>query len=275
MKRFWLWLAVFLFVGCGGGPRAEPAAKSYASFDGQTIAYLDAGPADAPLVLMLHGLTGNADRNFMQTGMVAQVTARGFRVIAPDLRGHGGSAVENIAANWPMDAMARDQLALLEHLDAEPSAVVGYSMGALVALRLQVLDAPAPRLVLSGMGDRTAVIGDRTRHDAIAALLDRIASGKTGEMETRVAAMLAASDSNAERVAGSLRRRMTVTRAELAAMDIPVLIVNGDTDFDNGDGAALAAMFPSAVFETVPGDHLSVLAQPGYGARVAAFVSGE
>ena len=222
---------------------------------------------------MLHGLTGNADRNFVQTGMVDQLTARGFRIIAPDLRGHGGSAVKNTAANWPKDAMARDQMALLAHLEADPHAVMGYSMGALVALRLQALAPSADRVVLGGMGDLTAVIGDRTRHDAIAALLARVADGETGPREAVVAGMLASSNSTADSVAGSLRRRMTVTRQELAAMELPVLILNGDMDFDNGDGAALAEMLPNATFETRPGDHLSVLGDPAYGARVAEFVA--
>jgi pimeloyl-ACP methyl ester carboxylesterase len=270
MMRIWTILCAGSLIGC---TKATPVEQSYISFDGHTIAYLDKGVRDAPVVLMLHGLTGNAERNFEQTGLIAQMTAQGFRVIAPDLRGHGGSAIDNTPENWPVDAMVQDQITLLQHLEAEPHAVVGYSMGALVALRLQVLETPAQRLVLGGMGDKTAIIGDRARHDAIAALLGRVSNGETGQMETRISAMLAASKSTADSVAGSLRHRMTVTREELAAMSIPVLVINGDADFDNGDGAALAAMLPNAQFETHPGDHLSVLGDPDYGARIVAFVA--
>jgi hypothetical protein len=87
--------------------------------------------------------------------------------------------------------------------------------------------------------------------------------------------MLDMSGSSADAVRGSLRHRMTVTEAEIAAMDIPVLILNGDTDYDNGDGSVLAAMFPNARFETVTGDHLTALRNPDYVAAVTTFLSSE
>jgi len=250
---------------------APDSPETYASFDGQRIAYIDRG--EGPVVLMLHGLTSNAEVNFGLTGLIEAAVDSGHRVIAPDLRGHGGSPVSPDAANWPVDAMARDQMALLEVLDVQPSLVIGYSTGALVALRLQVLDAPAPEMLLGGMGDKTAVIGDRARHDGIAALLQRIADGESGPLEDRVSRMLSLSNSTAEAVRGSLRHRMTVTREEIAAMDIPVLILNGDIDFDNGDGAALAALFPQGRFDSVTGDHLTAMRNPDYIAKVRAVLA--
>ena len=250
---------------------APSTAKTYTTFDGQNLAYIDTG--DGPIVLMLHGLTSNAEVNFGMTGLIDAVTNAGYRVIAPDLRGHGGSTVTPDAENWPVDAMARDQVALLNKLGEVPDFVIGYSTGALVALRLQVLNAPAKSLLLGGMGDKTAVIGDRTRHDGISALLGRIANGETGPLEDRVSTMLELSSSSAEAVRGSLRHRMTVTEHDIAAMDIPVLILNGDTDFDNGNGAALASMFPQARFESVTGDHMTALRNPDYVAAVTAFIA--
>lgn len=270
-----LFLSVFtlLLSGCLTTPDSTPTQKTYTSFDGQTLAYIDRG--EGPVVLMLHGLTSNADVNFGMTGLMEAAVKTGYRVIAPDLRGHGGSTVSPDAANWPVDAMAKDQIALLEVLDEAPAIVLGYSTGALVALRLQVLDAPASSMLLGGMGDKTAVLGDRARHDGIAVLLDQIAAGGTGPMAERIGTMLSLSGSSAEGVRGSLQHRMTVTQQDLAAMDIPVLILNGDSDFDNGDGAALAAMFPAARFDTVTGDHLTALRHPDYVKGVVNFLASE
>lgn len=263
---FTLWL-----TACSESMETASDHHTYESFDGQTLAYLDRG--EGPIVLMLHGLTSNAEVNFGLTGLASAVEREGYRVIAPDLRGHGGSSVANRTKNWPVDAMARDQIALLEALEAERVTVVGYSTGALVALRMQVLAAPAEKMLLGGMGDKTAVIGDRTRHDGIAALLARIQDGETGPLEERVSAMLDLSDSSADSVAGSLRHRMTVTREDIAEMDIPVLILNGEADQDNGDGQALANMFPQARFDTVPGNHLTALRDPAYAEKMAAFIA--
>jgi 3-oxoadipate enol-lactonase len=87
------------------------------------------GGAGLPLVLV-HGWTGAAS-NFVE---LAPLLARRFRVLIPDLPGHGGSSSLPAAPN--MDAYAdrvRDVAAVEGML---PAAVVGHSMGGLVALRL-------------------------------------------------------------------------------------------------------------------------------------------
>ena len=242
---------------CATAPRvSEPVRQSYAAEDGAQLSYLAAG--DGPTVVLFHGLTSSARSNFFDTPIAQALTEAGFRVVAADLRGHGESALANTAANWPPDVLARDAAALVGSLDEPPVAVVGYSLGALVALRLKAsggFDAPA--MVLGGMGERTAVLGDRTRHDGLDALLASVASGQPGALQERVSAMLARSGSDADSVRGSLRNRMTVSEAELATMDMPVLVLSGADDFDNGDGRVLAAMMPDARFQSVPGDHLT------------------
>lgn len=85
------------------------------------------GPAGAPPVLLLHGLTANADLNWF-----AAFPALGerYRVIAPDQRGHGdGPRPDRIA----LADMADDAAVLIDHLGLGPTRVVGYSMGGAVA----------------------------------------------------------------------------------------------------------------------------------------------
>lgn len=89
----------------------------------------DTGPSDRPPLVLLHGWTVTADLNFFRA---YPALAERFRVIAPDLRGHGGGI-------RPADGIVRlsdcadDAAALLGELEIERATVVGYSMGGLVA----------------------------------------------------------------------------------------------------------------------------------------------
>src|SRR3546814_5929877 len=55
---------------------------------GLRLHYLDEGPRDAPIVLMMHG---EPSWCFLYRKMIPQVVAAGFRVLAPDLIGFGRS----------------------------------------------------------------------------------------------------------------------------------------------------------------------------------------
>ncbi|MFI6358390.1 alpha/beta fold hydrolase [Streptomyces sp. NPDC050743] len=96
--------------------------------DGAALTYDDEGPRDAPEVplVFVHGWTANRHRWDHQ---VAHFSER-RRVIRLDLRGHGestGSGVRTIAE------LARDVLTLLDHLQVERFALVGHSMGGMIA----------------------------------------------------------------------------------------------------------------------------------------------
>lgn len=93
---------------------------------GGRIAYTDEG--SGPLVVMVPGLGDLKDEYRF---LAPELTAAGYRVAAMDLRGHGRSSV-----NWPdytSAALGSDIVALVEHLDAGPAAVIGTSMGAAAA----------------------------------------------------------------------------------------------------------------------------------------------
>jgi pimeloyl-ACP methyl ester carboxylesterase len=103
------------------------------------------GPPAGPLVLCLPGLTANL-RGFDMVG--ARLAAAGIRVAALDLRGRGRSDLSPPGTyGWP--AHARDVLAAAAALGRDRFSVVGWSMGAFVAMQLAAL-APErlERLVL-------------------------------------------------------------------------------------------------------------------------------
>jgi pimeloyl-ACP methyl ester carboxylesterase len=95
---------------------------------GATYVRESAGPAGAPTVVLIHGLTMTADLNWF--GAFSDLGRR-FRVVAMDLRGHG----RGMPAGWGfrLEDCADDVAALVRTLGLGPVIVVGYSMGGLVA----------------------------------------------------------------------------------------------------------------------------------------------
>ena len=99
------------------------------------------GPgAPAPTVLCLHGLTHNS-RHF---GDLAEHLAARYRVIVPDMRGRGLSARDPNFNNYQIPVYLEDVQRLLAGLGVTRVAIVGTSMGGLMAM---VMAARTPALV--------------------------------------------------------------------------------------------------------------------------------
>jgi pimeloyl-ACP methyl ester carboxylesterase len=106
--------------------------------DGVAINYLDAGPADGPPIVFLHGVTGR-----WQTWLtVAPAFAARWRVYALDFRGHGRSG--HIREGYRAVDYAADAIAFLRREVGRPTVLVGHSLGAIVAIAVA---ADAPELV--------------------------------------------------------------------------------------------------------------------------------
>lgn len=240
--------------------------KTYASFDGTPIRYHDLGTG--PVVLLLHGFSGNADINWLQPGIAQKIVDAGYRVIAPDLRGHGDSVFEAPPEAWPADAIARDQIALVGHLAEPLLATVGYSMGAISALRFHLIFRKAGRLILGGIGDAVADEFDSRRNDAFrAAILQAIAGEETPGAKA-ILARAKATGGSLKGYLGALSAR-TYTPAELlATFDVPTLVLTGDQDLDNGSGPALASKIPGARYQPLTGTHLTAVLDPALPAAI-------
>ena len=92
------------------------------------------GDRDAPTLLCLHGIGGHGAR----FGRLAEERLGGFRVVAPDLRGHGRSTWE---PPWTVAQHVADLQELLRELAVERLAVVGHSFGGRLALELTATGA--------------------------------------------------------------------------------------------------------------------------------------
>ena len=108
-----------------------------------TIRYRQTGRPGGPPVVLLHGGSSSAttwDR------LAGELAAAGRRVIAADLRGHGGSSR---MATYPLTGYCEDVIGLLDALALDSVALVGHSLGAYAAsLVAQSHPSRVARLVL-------------------------------------------------------------------------------------------------------------------------------
>jgi pimeloyl-ACP methyl ester carboxylesterase len=124
-----------------------PSLRQVQLAGGPRLSYVDQGPGDAPVLVLLHGFT---DSWFSFSRVLPLLAAR-YRVIALDQRGHGGSSFPD--APCSLDDMATDLVRLMSALDIPRAAIVGHCLGSFVARRIAAL-APGrvTSLVLVGAG---------------------------------------------------------------------------------------------------------------------------
>src|SRR5688572_25411690 len=107
-------------------PRPQTGRIDMVSFvsDGVEIAYELSG--EGPPILLIHGFASNKEVNWRDTGWVKVLVAAGRMVIAVDNRGHGASAKLYDSSAYSTAIMARDSIALLDHLGIAKTDVMGY-----------------------------------------------------------------------------------------------------------------------------------------------------
>ena len=125
-----------LGIGLEGFAYPYPVRFLPLTRDGEAarLAYMDvapAGTANGRTVLLLHGR--NFPASYWQP-VIPALTARGYRVIAPDQLGFGKSSKP--VGPFTFDAMADDTVALLDRLGLARVDVVAHSMGGMLAVRL-------------------------------------------------------------------------------------------------------------------------------------------
>jgi pimeloyl-ACP methyl ester carboxylesterase len=247
---------------------APTTTSRFESFDGVRLAVHDVGEG-RPTVL-LHGYLASAELNYVQPGIAAHLLAAGRRLIMPDLRGHGASDAPTEEAAYPPDVLARDAEAILARLDLGDYDLVGYSLGARTAARLLARGARPRRAVLAGMGD-SGVTNPADRAAQFEAWLTGDPAADPDAVQ-RVQGMLAERGLSLPAMLGVLKSFVATTPAELAAVDLPVLVVSGARDEDNGSAEALAGLLPKARALRTPGNHLSAVAKPELAAAILAFL---
>jgi pimeloyl-ACP methyl ester carboxylesterase len=302
----------------------EVALKNFASFDGATIAYHDKGEGSP--VILLHGYGVDAlgqfgsfelilpmleerQKLFIETfggapplpdppaegrqGIIPPLLAANARVILPDLRGFGASAKSREVTFYSNWAMARDVMALIEHLHLNAVDVVGFSMGAGTAARVVILGPTQVKsAILAGIGDYAieGTVLEFPKNWPVPEHLPKPLTHKIWaeegarvlEKNELVAGNLGSAHVIAARVTGAdpmvlaavIRGAVAdqMTAEQLNRIRVPVLVLNGKGDVANQKTARLLEEIAPASLGECEGDHNSTPYQPSFHQAVVGYL---
>ncbi|MBD2841885.1 haloalkane dehalogenase [Erythrobacter rubeus] len=132
-----------------------PFAPNYIDIDDPDLGpirqhYLDEGPQDGPLVLLMHG---EPSWSYLYRSMIPPLVEAGFRVIAPDLIGFGKSDKPARKSDYSYARHVEWMLSFLEQLDLDNITLFCQDWGGLIGLRLVAAEPDRfARLVISNTG---------------------------------------------------------------------------------------------------------------------------
>jgi pimeloyl-ACP methyl ester carboxylesterase len=229
------------------------------SRDDFTFDVTDQGPAEGPVVVLLHGFPENRTS---WLGVTPLLVAAGFRVLAPDQRGYSPGARPAGRRSYAMPELVGDVLALIDAAGADKVHVVGHDWGGAVAwafahahpdrlYSVTSLATPHPRAFAKAM-----VTGSQALHSWYmaafqlpflpeAAITARgganfrrglVKSGLTEEAADRYATPLR--DRAAARAAVNWYRGLPLSRAPKGKVTVPAMYVYATADEFLGRKAA-------------------------------------
>lgn len=250
-----------------------------------------------PALLLLHGFTGGVETWRPHVARLAPHR----RTIAVDLIGHGRSDAPPDAGRYRMERCVDDLLALLDSLGVARADLLGYSMGARVALQLAAAAPERARALVvesgsPGIADPAeraarvasdAALADSIERDGLAAFVDRwerlplFASQADLPRATRARLRAQRLRNSPRGLANSLRGMGAGSQSplwdRLTELDRPALLIAGERDTKYCVIArAMAASLPAAQVAVVPGaGHAVHLEQPDLFTRaVLRFLGG-
>jgi pimeloyl-ACP methyl ester carboxylesterase len=248
------------------------ARDSFQAIDGVEIAWRETGQG-RPL-LLIHGFMSEADTNWIKYGHAAALANAGYRVIMPDLRAHGLSAKPHDPAHYPRDILADDQFALLAHLSITDYDLGGYSLGGRTVSRMLARGAAPGRAVISGMGlEGLTQTGNRGTH--FRNVFDNLGQHEKGSAAWMAEAFLKTTGGDPVALRYILDTFVDTPVAEITRWTLPVAVICGEQDDDNGSAADLAALLQNGKLFTVPGNHMSAVTKAELGQAFVAALTGD
>ena len=230
------------------------------------LAYSDQGPG--PVVVLLHGFPLSKAMWEEQVNGIGST----YRIIAPDLRGHGESpAPEGV---YTMDEMADDVVELLDSLSiAERIVLGGLSMGGYVALSLvaryperirglMLFDtragADTPEAAKNREASARTILAADSAKEFVDGMIPKLFSATTLEQRPeRVEPLRMVMENNTPRgVAGALLG-MAIRpdrRDSLSGITVPTLVLVGEHDVITppAEAKSLASAIPRSQLEVIP-----------------------
>ena len=242
----------------------------FASFDGEEIAYRELGEG-RPIVL-IHGFFSTATVNWLRYGHAARIAAEGYRVIMPDLRGHGDSTRSHDPAAYPKDALADDGFALVAHLGLTDYDLGGYSLGGRTTMRMLARGATPGKAIVGGMG-LDGIIHTAGRGGHFRRILTNLGTFERGSPEWMAEGFLKTTGGDPVALLNVLGTFADTPIETVESLQTPVLVVAGKDDDDNGSAESLANALPHGALEIVPGNHMSAVTNKALGEAMARYLS--
>lgn len=238
------------------------------------LSYLDYG-GSGPVLLVLHGHLNEA--TFVEP--LAPTLQDRYRIIALDQRGHGESGHPD---SYVHDRYVDDSAALLDHLELDQVAVLGHSLGGVVAFRLAAQQPERiSTMIISDIG---AVVSDdiefitawprrtATRDELIAALGD---FGPAHAYSMRHYDDGWGLPFEADQLAGSQRELNGDHWSDWCATDHPTLLLRGENSpvLTAEMAAEMVARRPGTTLVELPTGHSVHFDDPsGYAKVIAEFL---
>ena len=92
--------------------------------------WLESGPADGPLMIFLHGWP---ELSLVWKAQLKHFASAGWRCIAPDMRGYGGSSVPDTLSAYTVREIVTDMVEMHDALGGKPAVWVGHDWGSPIA----------------------------------------------------------------------------------------------------------------------------------------------
>ncbi|MCE8516248.1 alpha/beta fold hydrolase [Ruegeria pomeroyi] len=240
-------------------------------------AYEITGPADAPCVVLIHGLGLNR-ACWQWTG---PALADGYRVLSYDLYGHGESAVPPETPS--LSLFSRQLQGLLDHCGIADAVIVGFSLGGMIARRfaqdcpdraraLVILHSPHQRSAQAQAAilARVEQARDQGPHSTVEAALERwftegFRAANPAMMDTVRGWVTANRKEVYHRIYRVLAEGIDEITAPVPPLTCPALVITGDEDYGNGPEMthAIAAEIAGAQALILPGlRHMALAEDP-------------
>jgi pimeloyl-ACP methyl ester carboxylesterase len=245
--------------------------------DGLALAYDAFGPTDArKAIVLVHGFSSNRYENWKRMGWYDAIAGKGLRGLALDCRGHGESAKPHDASKYDREDMARDVFNLMDHAGIERAHLLGFSMGAHIALTAAITDGGRiDHLVVAGVGGK--IFEPAREPDAMAKAMEAPSPDEIGDPMLKSFRHFADEQKEDRLALAACSRgpRSPITRDALMAIRRPTLVIAGARDQLAGPPQGLADAIAGARAVTIPGcDHFSMIAHGLFKASVFDFFDG-
>jgi len=250
----------------------ELHTHNFRSFDGVRIAVHETGEG-RPL-LLLHGLFSHADMNWIKFGHAAKLAEAGFRVIMPDFRAHGQSDAPHDSAAYPEDVLLTDTLALLDHLALEDFDLGGFSLGARITAKLLCEGIKPRRAILAGMGWE-GLQGWNSRRQFFVDAINMRDSVKRSDPHFMAVQFFKSQKIDPVASLLMLDSFGPMNTGKLPELDLPVAVICGADDSDNGSAPMLAEKLLNGEYIEIPGTHMSSVTEGALGDTMVSFLAAD